>query len=61
MPVSVVVTDELVAQGAAAVSEAVGLAHREAHANSVEYTKQRMTELYQEIGLPMPGADGSPM
>ena len=61
VPVSVVVTDELVAKGAAAVSEAVGLAHREAHKNSVEYTKERMTELYKEIGLPMPGAEGSPM
>ena len=39
---------------AAAVSEAVSLAAKEAHTNSMEYAKERMTSLYSEIGLPTP-------
>ena len=45
---------QLLAQGAAAVSEAVSLAAKEAHTNSMEYAKERMTSLYTEIGLPSP-------
>jgi len=54
VPLSVVVSDELLAQGAEAVSAAVSLAAKEAHKNSMNYAKERMTELYGEIGLPMP-------
>ena len=54
VPLSVEVTEELLAKGADAVSEAVSVAAREAHTNSMEYAKQRMTELYQDIGLPAP-------
>jgi DNA-binding YbaB/EbfC family protein len=54
VPLSVEVSDELLAQGAAAVSEAVSLAAKEAHTNSMEYAKERMTSLYTEIGLPSP-------
>ena len=63
VPISVEVTEELLAKGGAAVSEAVSLAAKEAHTNSMEYAKQRMQELYGEIGLPMPpqeGAGGAP-
>jgi len=55
VPISVAVTDEMIAQGSLALSEAVSLAAREAHGNSVEYAKSKMSALYQEIGLPMPG------
>jgi len=58
VPLSVEVTDELLAKGADAVSEAVSIAAKEAHTNSMEYAKQRMTELYGEIGLPMPPQEG---
>ena len=54
VPLSVEVTDELLAMGAEKVSAAVSLAHAEAHKNSVEYAKQRMSSLYEDIGLPMP-------
>ena len=54
VPISVEVTDELLAQGADAGSEAVGLAFKEAHTNSMEYAKERMSSLYAEIGLPAP-------
>ena len=62
VPLSVEVSDDLVSQGSAAVSEAVTLAMREAHSNSVEYAKEQMTELYADIGLPMPptGPGGPP-
>ena len=61
MPLSVDVTAELLAQGASAVSEAVSLAAKEAHTNSMEYAKQRMSELYTEVGLPVPpAAEGGP-
>ena len=33
---------------------AVSLATREAHTNSVNYAKERMAELYKDVGLPMP-------
>jgi len=56
VPISVSVSDELLAKGADAVSEAVTLAAKEAHKNSMSYAKDRMTELYTEIGLPMPPA-----
>ena len=46
VPISVDVTAELLGQGADAVSEAVSLAAKEAHTNSMEYAKQRMSELY---------------
>ena len=50
---------ELLAQGADAVSDAVTVAVGEAHKNSVEYAKGRMSELYKDIGLPMdPNAMG---
>lgn len=45
VPISVEVTDELLAKGADAVSEAVGLAAAQAHSNSMEYAKDRMSEL----------------
>ena len=48
------VGDELLSQGPDAVSAAVSLAAKEAHKNSMNYAKERMTELYSEIGLPMP-------
>eukprot|EP00322_Chrysochromulina_rotalis_P025684 CAMPEP_0115865726 /NCGR_PEP_ID=MMETSP0287-20121206/19872_1 /TAXON_ID=412157 /ORGANISM="Chrysochromulina rotalis, Strain UIO044" /LENGTH=155 /DNA_ID=CAMNT_0003320251 /DNA_START=21 /DNA_END=488 /DNA_ORIENTATION=+ len=54
VPISVDVTDELLAQGADAVSQAVSVAAKEAHTNSMEYAKERMASLYSEIGLPMP-------
>jgi DNA-binding protein YbaB len=54
VPISVEVSDELLAHGAEAVSGAVSVAAKEAHTNSMEYAKQRMTELYGDIGLPMP-------
>ena len=96
VPISVVVSDEMLAKGAAAVSEAVSVAAKEAHTNSMQCTlpsrrparlrarppawpcgraahtvtatdvraradaKDRMTELYGEIGLPMPGGEGGP-
>ena len=47
VPISVDVTAELLEQGADAVSEAVSLAAKEAHTNSMEYAKQRMSELYK--------------
>ena len=53
-PLSVTVTDDLAAQGSKAVSEAVSLAFREAHANSMEYSKNKLAALYEEIGLPIP-------
>ena len=53
-PLSVTVTDDLAAQGSKAVSEAVSLAFREAHANSMEYSKNKLAALYEEIGLPVP-------
>ena len=56
VPISVDVTDDLLAKGPEAVSEAVSAAAKDAHTNSMEYAKQRMTELYSEIGLPMPPA-----
>ena len=59
VPISVDVTPELLAKGADAVSEAVSVAAKEAHTNSMEYAKQRMTALYQEIGLPMPPQEGA--
>ena len=60
VPISVDVTAELLAKGSDAVSEAVSLAAKEAHTNSMEYAKQRMSELYSEIGLPMPPQEGQP-
>ena len=56
VPISVTVSDAVIAQGAEAVSTAVSLAAKEAHKNSMNYAKERMTELYTEIGLPMPPA-----
>ena len=56
VPISVTVSDAVLAQGAEAVSAAVSLAAKEAHKNSMNYAKERMTELYTEIGLPMPPA-----
>ena len=53
VPIAVTVSDELLAQGADAVSDAVTVAVGEAHKNSVEYAKGRMLELYKDIGLPM--------
>ena len=53
VPISCTVSDELLAQGAYAVSDAVSVTVKEAHANSVEYAKGRMSELYKDIGLPM--------
>ena len=47
VPISVEVTPELLGKGSAAVSDAVSVAAKEAHTNSMEYAKQRMTELYQ--------------
>ena len=46
VPISCEVTAELLEKGADAVSEAVSVAAKEAHNNSIEYAKQRMTELY---------------
>ena len=59
VPISVDVTDELLAKGADAVSEAVTLAAAQAHQNSMQYAQQRMAELYSSIGLPMPPQDGA--
>ena len=59
VPISVECTPELLAKGSTAVSEAVSIAAKEAHTNSMEYAKQRMTELYTEIGLPMPPEGGA--
>ena len=56
VPISVVVTDDLLAKGPDAVSTAVSVAVKEAHTNSVNYAKSRMSELYKEIGLPVPEA-----
>ena len=56
VPMSVVVTDDLLAKGPDAVSTAVSVAVKEAHTNSVNYAKSRMSELYKEIGLPVPEA-----
>ena len=55
VPLDVAVTEELLAKGPEAVSEAISVAVKEAHKNSIEYAKERMTELYKDIGLPMPG------
>lgn len=62
VPMDVKVTDEMCAKGAKAVSEAITAAMREAHKNSMEYSKSKLTELYSEIGLPMPpeGGAGAP-
>jgi len=60
VPMEVTVTDEMCAQGATAVSEALTSAMREAHKNSMEYSKGKLSELYAEIGLPMP-PDGAGM
>ena len=60
VPISVVVSEEMLAKGAEAVSAAVSVAAKEAHENSLSYAKDRMTELYTEIGLPMPGGEGGP-
>ena len=60
VPISVTVTDELLAQGTDAVSDAVSVAVKEAHTNSVEYAKGRMAELYKDIGLPMEAMGGAP-
>jgi len=54
VPISVAVTEQLLAKGPEAVSEAVSVAAKEAHTNSMQYAQERMTGLYQEIGLPMP-------
>mmetsp|Transcript_18328 Transcript_18328/g.31201 ORF Transcript_18328/g.31201 Transcript_18328/m.31201 type:complete len:157 (+) Transcript_18328:49-519(+) len=54
VPLEVTVSEELLAKGAEAVSEAVSLAAKEAHKNSMDYAKDRMSALYGEIGLPMP-------
>ena len=54
VPISVAVTDELLAKGPDEVSKAVSVAVKEAHTNSVNYAKSRMSELYKEIGLPVP-------
>jgi len=59
VPISVDVTEELLAQGADAVSEAVSIAAKEAHTNSMSYAQERMSSLYAEIGLPVPPQDGS--
>ena len=60
VPIAVTVSDELLAQGSQAVSDAVSVAVKEAHKNSVDYAKGRMTELYKEIGLPMDAMGGAP-
>lgn len=64
VPMDVKVTDEMCSKGAKAVSAAITDAMREAHKNSMEYSKSKLTELYAEIGLPMPpegGAGGTGM
>ena len=38
----------------------MSVAAKEAHTNSMEYAKERMSELYAEIGLPMPPEGGAP-
>eukprot|EP00320_Phaeocystis_rex_P020299 CAMPEP_0119090602 /NCGR_PEP_ID=MMETSP1178-20130426/153305_1 /TAXON_ID=33656 /ORGANISM="unid sp, Strain CCMP2000" /LENGTH=151 /DNA_ID=CAMNT_0007074043 /DNA_START=52 /DNA_END=507 /DNA_ORIENTATION=+ len=60
VPISVAVSEELLAQGSEAVSDAVSVAVKEAHTNSVEYAKGRMAELYKDIGLPMDAMGGPP-
>jgi DNA-binding YbaB/EbfC family protein len=54
VPMDVKVTDEMCGKGAKAVSQALTAAMREAHKNSMEYSQKKLTELYSEIGLPMP-------
>ena len=46
VPISVEVTQELLDKGKEAVGEAVSIAAKEAHNNSMEYAKSRMSELY---------------
>ena len=67
VPLSCDVTEELLAKGADAVSEAVSLAAKEAHNNSMEYAKTRMTELYscartgpRELDHNCPGTSRTP-
>eukprot|EP00900_Chrysochromulina_parva_P018896 jgi/Chrpa1/27007/Chrysochromulina_OHIO_Genome00007399-RA len=54
VPISVEVTEALLAKGSKAVSEAVSVAAKEAHTNSVSYAQEQMATLYAEIGLPIP-------
>jgi len=59
MPISTKITEEFLAKGTDAVSEAVTLAQQQAHARSLQYSTEKMGELYKEIGLPVPpGPDG---
>ena len=57
VPMSVVVSEELCNSGAAAVSEELTTAMRQAHAKSGAYAQQRMQDMYSELGL-APGAGG---
>lgn len=52
VPLSVTVTEELLSKGSSAVSEAVSQAAKEAHTSSMEYAKQRMTDLYSYARAP---------
>mmetsp|Transcript_5419 Transcript_5419/g.17621 ORF Transcript_5419/g.17621 Transcript_5419/m.17621 type:complete len:164 (+) Transcript_5419:13-504(+) len=61
VPMDVKVSDDLCSKGAEAVSDAISLAMREAHKNSMEYSKQKLGALYAEIGLPMPPEGGPGM
>jgi DNA-binding protein YbaB len=56
VPLSVDVTAELLAKGSEAVSEAVSVAVKEAHSNSMEYAKSRMSELYACVRARTPPA-----
>ena len=58
VPVKVTVTDELAGSGAEKIGAAVSSALTTAHGKSIQYSQDKMREIYSELGIPMPGAEG---
>ena len=58
VPVSVTVTDEVVAMGADKVSSELTAALKSAHMKSGMYAQNKMASLYDEMGLGQPPAGG---
>ncbi|BAM81540.1 hypothetical protein, conserved [Cyanidioschyzon merolae strain 10D] len=54
VPIRVEVSDELIAEGNPAVSDAVTEAVRNAHVKSAELMRQQLADLTQSYGLPQP-------
>merc|ERR1719263_157050 len=59
VPKKVTVTDDLAGKGAEKISEAVSSAMVTAHTKSTSYAQEKMREVYTELGIPMPGAEGA--